>query len=217
MPQTDDSFAGAMKALNLDMAQPDILQLPHMNYLELAAVKRHIESSLETLFDLLLHEYRFDETLPLVIDGFPRNDVDVVSIRLLRARIIKLRNDHKQVLHHIETQLAEKLAPGSTPENSQTNHPRPVAVPFALVKSVLPSSPSDKAGLRSGDQIVTFDGEINATNHEKLAAVGRRVQERKNKPLSVGLLRKGESVTLTLTPSDNWEGIGLLGCHIAPI
>lgn len=48
--------------------------------------------------------------------------------------------------------------------------------PFAKVNSVVPGSPADDAGLKTGDRIRNF-GDINWLNHEKLSKVAETVQK----------------------------------------
>lgn len=220
MEHVGDSFSGAMKALNLEVSEVDILDLSLMNYRQLALAKSDIETTLESLFGLLSKRYNFDMTLPLVIDGFPRNDVDVVSIRLLRTKIIRLRNDHEMVLKHIDRHLMEQLGANENKsiESIQiATEPQVNAVPFALVKTVEERSPSNKAGLRSGDRIILFDKTIDVSNHEKLTAVAKRVKEREDQSIEITVLRDASVEVLSLVPTSNWEGRGLLGCHIVPI
>lgn len=215
-----DSFTKAMKALNIEAIDIDSLDLNKLSYHELANAKRNVEDTLESLFALLTHEYKFDMTLPLVIDGFPRNDVDVVSIRLLRTKIIRLRNDHQKILEQIDVQLKEKIGRqgGMNPEVGQENESfKTPQIPFALVKSVVKNSPSDQAGLISGDRIVSFDETINAANHERLTSIAKRVSECEDKTVKVAVVRGAENLILYLTPTDKWGGQGLIGCHIVPI
>lgn len=215
-----DSFTKAMMALNLEAMEIDTLELPNLSYLELAKAKSNVEDTLEGLFNLLTHEYKFDMMLPLVIDGFPRNDVDVFSVRLLRTKIIRLRNDHQKILEQIDVQLKEKIGHIESVESAsgieyESNINQ--RVPFALVKTVMEKSPSDQAGLISGDRIVSFDETINAANHERLTSIAKRVKECKDETIKVVVLRGTEYISLDLTPTDKWSGQGLLGCHIVPI
>ena len=46
---------------------------------------------------------------------------------------------------------------------------------FARVNSVMAGSPADQAGLKAGDEVISF-GDVNWLNHEKLARVARAVQ-----------------------------------------
>lgn len=219
MTESNDSISGAMSALNLDMVEIDILQLSQMTYQELAQAKGLIESNLSTLFDLLTNKYEFDMNLPLVIDGYPRNDIDVVSVRLIRTKIIRLRNDHSVIMQHLATHLSLKLSGNEATSDqplaidSEITH----TIPFALVKLVVNESPSAKAGLKSGDRIIVFDKDIHVTNHDRLTAIAKRVNDRKNVAVEVVILRDNERMAISLIPSDDWEGKGLLGCQIVQI
>lgn len=213
------TFAGAMKSLNLDIPSYEQAELESMRYPELAQAKTHLESTLETLFDLLHNTYKFDMDTPLVVDGFPRNDVDVVSIRLVRTNIIRLRNDHSLVLRLLETHLAERLlAATNTQIESLRVSESPLTAakkPFATVREVAPESPAATCGLRPGDRIVSFDTDIDASNHAGLTALAARVQEKIGLEIPVEILRHGETSTVTLVPRQ-WAGRGVLGCHIVP-
>lgn len=223
MSELDASFCGEMKALNIDVKEIAVDSLFSMSYAELAQAKSLLESTLESLFDLLSNKYKFDMDLPLVINGYPRRDIDVVSIRLLRAKIIRLRNDHKQVLQQIDHHLSQKLArkepiEDAGPINSQDlNGSKGFGAPFAVIKSVVDNSPSHQAGLESGDKIVKFDESIDATNHENLKALANRVKSRKGYSINVVVYRNDAYHTLLLTPNDTWGGNGVLGCHVVPI
>ena len=85
------SFQGLMRSLNLDSEQfkeYDDIDFESLNFIQLSHVKDEIENQLNILFDLLRHKYNADMDTPLVTpDGFPRSDLDVVTIRLLRIRL----------------------------------------------------------------------------------------------------------------------------------
>lgn len=214
-----DSFTGVMKNLNLQETEFGRDSLEKMKYPQLADAKYEIESTLLKLFDLLKHKYKFDMHQPLVVDGFPRNDVDVVTIRLIRTKIIRLRNDHAYVLQLLEGHLVEQLlgnadslpAPQVAPKIAE----RPL-IPFAVIREVAPNGPAQSSGLLPGDRVVLFDNDIHAANHNKLAAIAVRVKEKVGRDIPVELLRNNQKVTLTLVPTDQWGGRGLLGCHLVP-
>lgn len=215
-----DSFTGVMKNLNLDNTDYDHSTLATMSYPQLAAAKRDIEFTLETLFDLLKHKYKFDMHQPLVINGFPRNDVDVVTIRLIRTKIIRLRNDHSYVLELIEVQLTERLKGQNGEYVAETQSDASATralVPFAIVREVAPGGPAELSGMRPGDTVTLFDTDIHAGNHGKLSAVAARVQAKVGKELLVEVLRAGEQIEVKLMPMSNWGGRGLLGCHLVPL
>lgn len=206
----EPGFDGLMRSLNLDEPPVDISAVASFDLAQLAEAKRTIETQLDLLFDLLTSKYNADLDTPLVHNGFPRSDIDVVSVRLLRVRIIRLRNDHKQVLHHLDTKLASHF-------QSSTNTALPQApptIPFAYVKEIAPDGPAAASGLQEGDRVVSFGG-VHVRNHDNLTAVARKVQQ--NGPIDVLVLRGTLQVTLHLTPSDDWPGRGRLGCRLVQL
>lgn len=126
-------------------------------------------------------------------DGFPRADIDVAQIRTTRARIIRLKNDHKAVMAKLEVAVQEQFAAAKdTASQSQTEATAaanaaasrapsaPVLEPpFAKVNTVHPGSPADASGLRPEDRIVKF-GTVNWTNHERLGKIAQVVQQSEN-------------------------------------
>ena len=128
-------------------------------------------------------------------DGFPRSDIDVAQIRTTRARIIRLKNDHKSLMSKLEVAIHDHFAAGKTggiPSTTSTTadsigadlalSTRQDAViepPFAKVNTVAPNSPAYQAGLRAGDKIMQF-GSVNWTNHERLSRVAEVVQQNEN-------------------------------------
>jgi 26S proteasome regulatory subunit N4 len=123
-------------------------------------------------------------------DGYPRADIDVAQIRTTRARIIRLKNDHKAVMKKLEVAVQEQFAakaaeneasraqeqaqPTEEPSSSSAIEP-----PFARVNTVTPRSPADQAGLKADDKVVRF-GTANFTNHERLRKVAQVVQQNEN-------------------------------------
>jgi hypothetical protein len=108
-------------------------------------------------------------------------------VRTTRARIIRLKNDYKEVMSLIEKglhahharmaeqaqsnpQAANNAPPGLEPA------PAPLEAPFAKVNSVVSGSPAEEAGLRVGDTITKF-GWVNWTNHERLSRVAEAVAQ----------------------------------------
>lgn len=114
-------------------------------------------------------------------------------VRATRAQIIRLRNDHKEVMAHIEQRLYEHF---KSVQHSQVTSPpayttiaatAPRAIlledavlssgpPFAKVNSLVSGSPADQAGLQVGDTIKNFAG-VNWMNHERLSKIAQVVQK----------------------------------------
>ncbi|CAJ0756457.1 24365_t:CDS:2 [Entrophospora sp. SA101] len=180
---------------------------------ELMSQKEEIENQLDDL-----EKQGIGMTEQLVDhEGFPRSDIDIVTVRTARAKIIALRNDHKAVMSEIEKALhaihaenkANKLVEGNNDES--IGKPKP----FAIVNAIAPDSPAKEAGLTKGDRIIRF-GYIHSNNNQNLNALNSFVAE------NVGVLERGEThssqlIVLHLTPRHGWGGKGLLGCHILPI
>jgi len=70
-----------------------------------------------------------------------------------------------------------------------------------VVSTVLPGSPADRSGFRSGDVIVDFDGHvISAKQDQEVSTFQKIVRESPlEEPLSVQLMRDGEPMEIRLT------------------
>lgn len=205
-------FTGSMKDLNEESPEYDYAELATFNYAQLARAKSEIETALDRLFTLLTEKYNFDMDSPLVVDDFPRADIDVVLIRMLRIKIIRLRNDHREVLRLLETKLAEQFRTGGAVEVPEQPAAAPTArslTPFALVQHVAPASPAAAAGLLVNDKIVLF-GNLTSGG---LAAISEKVRLSVGQKIRVAVLRGSRMENLDLTPGP-WAGRGLLGCQI---
>lgn len=76
-----------------------------------------------------------------------------------------------------------------------------------IITDLVSGMPADKAGLREGDQIISVDGKPVPA----LAAMVERLKETKDKPITITVLRNGQSKTFTVQPvlSDKWYRIGI--------
>ena len=162
-----------------------------------------------------------------VTGGLEHYNADCGPVRTTRARIIRLKNDYKDLMSRIEkglhehhARLAEQAqndsAAASRAQAGQSAPPAALEAPFAKVNSVVAGSPADDAGLRAGDTITKF-GWVDWTNHERLGKVAHVVQQNANQTILVKVLRDGQMVRLELTPRLDWGGRGLLGCHLVPL
>ncbi|KAF2735713.1 26S proteasome non-ATPase regulatory subunit 9 [Polyplosphaeria fusca] len=202
----------------------------HLSLRELVAEKDRVEAELKELGKVLdSHGVNMNTTLT-TFDGFPRADIDVAQIRTTRARIVRLKNDYKDLMSRIERGLHEHHA--RIQEDAQSNSTSaaetaesssgPLEAPFARVNGVVPHSPADSAGLKVGDTITKF-GWVDWTNHDKLSRVAEAVGQNEGLPMTVKVLRPStsggpsEPVQMQLTPRRNWGGRGLLGCHLLPL
>jgi regulator of sigma E protease len=81
-------------------------------------------------------------------------------------------------------------------------------------RRVLPGSPAEKAGLKTGDIIQSIDGEPVSTS----IALVEMVNGSKGRPLTLGLARDGKPVTLTVTPRlDDADKRWRIGIELASI
>ncbi|KAL0939411.1 26S proteasome non-ATPase regulatory subunit 9 [Colletotrichum truncatum] len=218
--------------------------IAHLTFTELQRKKVDMEAELRAL-GAVLDSHGVNMTSPLTTqDGFPRADIDVAqgrphlkenlkNVRTTRARIIHLRNDYKDLMALVEKHLHEHFA--SLQENDEAQpsfsgsddglpleHTTPLLLqqPFAQVNSVVSGSPAESAGLRPQDEIRNF-GYVNHSNHDGLKKVAECVQGSEGQPVLVRVSRPGsggrQELQLILTPTRNWGGRGLLGCHILPL
>ncbi|CAG9807900.1 unnamed protein product [Chironomus riparius] len=167
---------------------------------------------------------------PLVdSEGFPRNDIDVRSVRLARTQIVCLQNDLKDITKAIEEGLAKyfvekKDMPSSSSVPSLSNISlesksevlKDVELkPFLIVSMVSENSPGSIVGLQMNDRILTF-GSINCYNFKDLNQIGELVNNSKNHHIKIKLRRNEIDLELILTPKI-WNGQGLLGFKINAI
>ncbi|KAE8324648.1 hypothetical protein BDV39DRAFT_180286 [Aspergillus sergii] len=211
-----------------------------LSMVELMQEKERIEEELSALSSVLTsHGVNMNSSLT-TFDDFPRADIDVAQIRTIRAKIIRLRYDHKEVMKYLEAGIHDHFsnlqrAQGDTSSVSNTNGSSGtqsnltgntssdavmLGPPFARVNSVAAASPADQAGLKPGDKIRSF-GTINWINHERLSKVAESVQQNEGRTLIVKVLRQdggdATELNLELVPRRDWGGRGLLGCHLVPL
>lgn len=194
---------------------------------ELIAQKENIEAELSALgsvLDSVRHpssvsqsvllansevQHNVNMNTPLTtFDGFPRSDIDVPQIRMTRARIIHLKNDHKAIMAKVEAAVHSQFAKAAEATSNgvanqhavrSTGASNPVIEPpFAKVNSVVPGSPADVAGLKVGDKVTRF-GIANFTNHERLSKVAQVVQQNEN----VSSVTIGDDSNVLLTHSSD--------------
>lgn len=204
-----------------------------LGFVELQRKKDLMEAELKALGRVLdSHGVTMDTPL-LTRDGFPRADIDVAQVQTTRARIIRLRNDYKDLMASIETFLHEHFesledadgvpAPGSgsQPPVLPDSQPDDMEEPFAKVNTVALGSPAERAGLKAGDEIRVF-GYVNKLNHDHLKKVAECVQGNEGRNIFIRVSRptdaaQRQELRLTLKPARDWSGRGMLGCHILPL
>jgi regulator of sigma E protease len=78
------------------------------------------------------------------------------------------------------------------------------------VKAPVAGSPSDRAGLKPGDQIVSIDG----LTIRSIPALLLYLQDQKGKPATLSLVRNGQPLTLVVTPEMSDSGDGTQAYHL---
>ncbi len=69
----------------------------------------------------------------------------------------------------------------------------------AMISETVPDGPAKQAGLQAGDVVVSFDG-APVTGVDDLHRA--LTQERAGSPVPLGILRRTELLTVTVTPSE---------------
>jgi len=164
---------------------------------------------------------------PLVdADGFPRDDIDVRSVRLARTQIVCLQNDLKELTKSIEeglekyfkeskeTLASTKIPPEVREAAASTSSSSVPEIPIVVVNLVSPGSPAEDAGIQVRDLITAF-GTITSNNFKDLAQIGELVKNSQNQQVRVKVKRNQKMEELILVPKI-WSGRGLLGCNIVP-
>ncbi|CCE64739.1 hypothetical protein TPHA_0I02360 [Tetrapisispora phaffii CBS 4417] len=147
-----------------------------------------------------------------LVDGFPRSDLDLISIRFVRRNIIMLKNDLEKLINI----LYEKLNNNS---KLSSNKPIPQQLKsFILFSGIVKGSPSEKSGLKENDKLITIN-QLNYKNYKNLNDIKLILQSNLNKNVHLKILREssGKYHDLILMPTDKWNGQGILGCRITEI
>lgn len=82
------------------------------------------------------------------------------------------------------------------------------SIPFAMVDEITESSPAAEDGLQLGDQVVKFGNVEGGDN--LLPRLAAEAQANQGQAVSVGVIRQGAKLDLSVTPRV-WQGRGLLG------
>ena len=184
-------------------------------------------------------------TDPLVIDGFPRNDIDLYQVRAVRQEYRQTQNDLYALDKRIEKLMPLAFTTQTTPAEispvqviSPTSGSRtvsfeqPSATPIKQVvlsvNAVDPDSPSFLDGLQRGDLIESFKGNSVIFQEGDFKIQSRNLTlESKQQVLEFFASTVKENIPLELKIKRRtdqvlvvitprpWDGRGLLGCHLS--
>lgn len=173
-------------------------------------------------------------------EGFPREDIDIPAVRAQRRRLAELRNEHSEITDKINVniQILHSVRPTSRASSAKDSGPQErslsgevaslsqtsgftvtsramdmdsvTSIPFAMVDEITESSPAAEDGLQLGDQVVKFGNVEGGDN--LLPRLAAEAQANQGQAVSVGVIRQGAKLDLSVTPRV-WQGRGLLGCH----
>ncbi|CAL9728210.1 probable 26S proteasome regulatory subunit p27 [Monosporozyma unispora] len=195
-----------------------VAKLKELDLKEVTELKQRVEEEL-TKFANYLESQDVDMNTNLVTeDGYPREDIDVLQIRLVRRNINMLRNDLNKVMEYSYTLLSSHFDNLNQPKLNTTSQSSATRVeykiPFAVINEIDINGPVFSAGVQNYDKLVSL-GHIHAGNHMKLKSLQNEVIQNENQKLNLRVLRKDEEIIdLELIPTRNWNGRGLLGCRL---
>lgn len=89
-------------------------QLAQTSFGDLLSYRKQLDDDLSILFNSLKKLNADMNTSLLTLDNYPRNDIDVASIRICRSKIIKLQNDYKWINETILDKMNQQLSASSS-------------------------------------------------------------------------------------------------------
>ena len=205
----------------------------------LESKKRCIEDMMEEIMGRLRTCGCMNDEPLVDEEGYPRGDIDIISVVQDRKQLNELRNDHKAIMKEIEEGLHRLHAldrrHGDFEDNVSVQRSVHVDVEastltvdavtaapdphrsFALVDEVSESSPGSDAGLRPGDEVVACKY-VTFETPNALQVFSRLVNDaaKESEELNVRVKRGEIIMTVALKPSEGWGGRGVLGVHLVP-
>lgn len=130
----------------LDTYEPNLSEIDSFSPNELFRLKTDIEIRLAQNIHLLTAVHQTDMETPLVTeDGFPKGDIDILQVILIRKNINMLRNDLVKVLDRckfvLENPVLDRLSEKITNEINESKY----VIPFAIVNHIVEKSPSSQS------------------------------------------------------------------------
>lgn len=157
-----------------------------------------------------------------------RNDYERITDEI-QKRVIEQMSGEGRV-DRVTTKLAATTMKQST-EEAKTDAPRvggdvldeDAGRAFAVIDEVIEGSPGHIDGLQVGDRVCavgevrwTFSDPSAEPPAELIPNAARTFGANENSAVRVVVLRRGDRVTLSVTPRA-WSGRGLVGCHMRSV
>ncbi|ODV57927.1 Nas2p ASCRUDRAFT_40197 [Ascoidea rubescens DSM 1968] len=199
---------------------------------EMIELKGKIEEEIKFSLNEMKVKYKCDmESKMIDEEGFPRGDIDIYEVILIRKKVNYLQNDLRKLMGKIEAGLVQYFSSIKEIDEDVNHEDGKDGAPFLKVIEVLTGSPGSKSGLIKEDKIIRIDQEFDFNTFDKTKVGFKQLNEylqgKEGKKVELIVLReKSESesdkdklsrITLELVPSYEWEGQGLLGCRLVAL
>ncbi|MDY6936729.1 MAG: RIP metalloprotease RseP [Cyanobacteriota bacterium] len=142
--------------------------------------------------------------------NIPENDPDLLRNRPVLDRAIVISAG--VIANLIFAYLVLVLQIGGTGIPNGFNYEPGIQIPQVISAD----SPAARAGVRSGDIILSIDGQTLPASAESLLQLKEVIETHPNRPLSTQIERDGRPIVLELTPKPDSEGKGRIGVQLAP-
>lgn len=142
-----DVLAHGLDRLSIDEdLKSKIDRLSELPLDQVFQLKSQVEQELSRFFDLLSESNVDMDTQLITPEGFPRSDIDVLQVRLIRRSVNMLRNDLSKIIERSNSLMAKHFEKLEVKNHVVTQHGAPIEsrIPFALVTEVFDSSPSHR-------------------------------------------------------------------------
>jgi membrane-associated protease RseP (regulator of RpoE activity) len=141
---------------------------------------------------------------------FADDDADLLCNRPVLDRVIVVSAGVIANLIFAYFVLMLQIGGAGVPEGF--NYQPGVVVP----QVVSPDSPAAQAGLKSGDIVISIDGERLAAEEGSVLKLKQTIENHPNQPLELSIDRNGTTSALTITPKGDSEGKGRIGVQLSP-
>ena len=165
-------------------------------------------------------------------DGFPKQGLDLVSIREARHELIYKQNDLKFLMEKIEKKMMiyfeelsknkkekflddenciknkninqkEETTADACGEEEKNQQEKNLREPFAKIVNVEKGSPADEAGLKPEDDIIVFNGILyKGASHNPLNTLADIVRNKIGQQIPISIVRKNSDNILQVVNLD---------------
>ena len=190
--------------------------------LQLDKEKKKLEEKIASLTDFLTQPGMPGINGSLIDkDGFPKEGLDLVTIRTVRHDLICAQNDLKNLMEIIEKKMMayfeelnkdkieeeskeeekksnsnikeETTADACSEDKNNNNIQENLKEPFAKIVSVEIGSPADEAGLKPEDAVINFNGILyKGVSHNPLLTLKEIVQSKIGEEIPISIIRKSK-------------------------